>query len=314
MLVGRYAPSPTGALHLGNLRTAVAAWAHARASGGRFLLRVEDLDPPRVQPGSEAQQLADLRALGIDWDEPVLRQSERSAEYEEHFSRLARSGAAYRCFCSRRDVAEALSAPHAPADPLLRYPGTCAALDPAEAERRAEAGEQHCWRLRVEQAPADFVDAFAGSLERDCLRRAGDFVVRRADGLFAYQFACALDDGLSGVTHVLRGGDLLESGPRQAWVLGRLDLPAPEYLHIPLLRAADGRRLSKRDGDDDLAGLARRGLDASAVLGLLAATLGFAEPGERPVPMEIVRRFDLAAIPRGDFLLDEAFIARWADP
>jgi glutamyl-tRNA synthetase len=299
-LTGRYAPSPTGALHLGNLRTALAAWLDARSRRGRFLLRVEDLDTPRVRPGCAGQQLADLRAIGIDWDDEPWVQSRRAAEYARWFDRLPAPDRVYRCFCSRRDVQEALSAPHA--DPgRTGYPNTCRALDHAAAGERAASGAQHCWRLRVPDEPVVVHDRLAGELAFDLGREGGDFVVRRADGLFAYQFACALDDALSGVTDVVRGADLLDSAARQTVVLESLGLAVPVYAHLPLMRGPDGRRLSKRDGDDDLRALAARGLDATGVAAYLGWTLGACARGERAAPAAMVARFDPDKIPRHEF-------------
>jgi len=295
MIVGRYAPSPTGALHLGNLRTALAAWAFARSRGGRFLLRVEDLDRPRVLAGAEQTQLDDLRALGIDWDDEPLRQSERDAVYRDALDRLRAADAAFPCFCSRKDIRMAASAPHAE-DAVAGYPGTCRRLSADEAANRVAAGEQHCWRLRTEGAPATFDDGFAGSV---AVPLAGDdFVVCRADGLFAYQLACAVDDAVSGVTEILRGDDLLDSGARQAWLLSRLNLPVPAYFHIPLMLGPDGARLSKRRGSDDLAGFLAKGADATAVRSYLAWTLGQCERGERLAPEQLAARFAVERIPR----------------
>jgi glutamyl-tRNA synthetase len=306
---GRYAPSPTGALHLGNLRTAVAAWCSARARGLRFLLRIEDLDGPRCRPGHEATQLEDLRQLGIDWDEPPLRQSERSAVYTAHLERLVALRLAYPCFCSRREIRESVSAPHGPAG--AAYPGTCARLDPAEAAARIARGDQHCWRLRVDQAPATFFDAFVGEVPIDLRAAGGDFVIRRADGLFAYQMACAVDDALSGVTEVVRGDDLLDSGARQAYLLACLRLPVPLYRHLPLVHAADGTRLAKRLGSQDLRGLLARGHDLGAIIGWMAWSLGHAEPGERLDLPALAARWDWRRVPRTPVAWDEQTLAAW---
>lgn len=295
--MGRYAPSPTGALHLGNLRTALAAFAHIRRRAGRFLLRIEDLDTPRVRSDTIPTQLRDLEALGIEWDEAPLRQSERAARYADALSKLTESGKAYPCFCSRKDIRLALSAPHR-SDRIQGYPGTCSALPSEEAAERIAAGEQHAWRLRVDDAPRVFEDGFAGRCPVDLPSECGDFVVRRGDGLFAYQLACALDDAHSGVTEVLRGADLLDSGARQAWLLESLGLPVPRYFHIPLLHGANGERLSKRDGADDLAACLARGFDVAAVRGYLAWTLGQCERGERIAMEDLCARFDLQRIPR----------------
>lgn len=309
---GRYAPSPTGSLHLGNLRTALAAYLSARARGGRFLLRVEDLDAARSRPELIPEQLATLEALGIEWDEDPLQQSLRAAVYEEHFFRLRAAGLVYPCFCSRKDVAAALSAPHAP--PGNVYPGTCAGLPRTVAEERIARGAQHAWRLRVQQAPKSLLDGFAGEFRHDLEREGGDFILRRADGFFAYQFACALDDGLSGVTEVLRGADLLDSGLRQAYVLACLGLPAPRYCHIPLMLDEEGGRLSKRRGSADLRAFTQAGLDATAVRSYLAHTMGLCSAGERPAMGELVRRWDLRRIPRADVLFSQQTLAAFGAP
>ncbi|MEQ8820967.1 MAG: tRNA glutamyl-Q(34) synthetase GluQRS [Sumerlaeia bacterium] len=297
-VIGRYAPSPTGALHLGNLRTALAAYCSALSQGGHFLLRVEDLDRPRVVEGSEALQIADLRALGIEWEPQVLRQSERDAVYEDAFEGLRRNGYVYPCFCSRRDIREALSAPHVEDRGPNAYPGTCESLSDDEAQSRIAVGEQHSWRLRVAGAPRLFEDRFAGRCEIDLWQEGGDFVIRRADGLYAYQLACAVDDALSAVTEVVRGADLLVSGARQAYLIQCLGHPVPAYAHIPLMLGEDGRRLSKRFGAEDLRHFFGQGFDGEAIRSYLAFTLGILELGERASMEDISRRFDTKKIPR----------------
>jgi glutamyl-tRNA synthetase len=310
MGAGRYAPSPTGTLHLGNLRTAVAACLSARSRSNRFLLRIEDLDGPRCRPEFVVRQLDDLAALGIRWDEEPLRQSDRAPVYTEHFQRLVDRRLVYPCFCSRKEIQEALSAPHGPA--ASAYPGTCAAIPWPEAQRRIDAGEQHGWRLRVQQAPKSFLDGFAGEVPLDLARDGGDFIVRRADGLLAYHFACAVDDALSGVSEVLRGADLLDSGLRQAHLLACLGLPVPRYCHIPLMLGPDGRRLAKRVGSEDLTGLLSRGHDLTAIASYLVYTLGAAGRGERLTLEQAVPRWDLARVPRHDIVFDEAELRHFA--
>jgi glutamyl-tRNA synthetase len=306
MIVGRYAPSPTGSLHLGNLRTALAAWASARSRGGRFLLRIEDLDGDRCRPELQARQLEDLRTLGIDWDEEPLVQSQRLDVYTTQFEKLKRFRLVYPCFCSRRDIAEAASAPHGPGPGV--YPGTCAGLTAAEAQSRIDAGAQHCWRLRVEAAPVVFFDAWSGEHRIDLKTEGGDFVVRRADGWFAYQLACAVDDAVTGVTEVVRGRDLLDSGARQAWLLDRLGLAVPRYLHIPLFMGADGTRLAKRIGSEDLSGHLSRGFDAEGVRSYLGWTLGLCAPGERITMEEVASRWDWRRVATDDFRHQDAVL------
>lgn len=298
--VGRYAPTPSGSLHLGNLRTAVAAWCSIRSRNGRFLLRIEDLDRQRCRREFEVAQLEDLRTLGIDWDEDPVRQSDRDGIYEEQFNKLVGRRLAYPCFCSRKEIREALTAPHGPAGNV--YPGTCATIPHQDAMERIAAGEQHCWRLRVDQAPKAFLDGFRGEVSLDLSMEGGDFVIRRADGFFGYQLACAVDDALSGVTEVLRGDDLLDSGVRQAYLLACLDLPVPRYLHIPLVVGRDGRRLAKRLGSEDLRGLLNAGLTIRDIVTWIGRSLGLLSDGEiASHSSELVTRWDLRAIPREPF-------------
>jgi len=303
--VGRYAPSPTGALHLGNLRTALAAWAWARSRGGKFLLRIEDLDGPRVKPHAEERQRGDLQRLGIEWDKEQSRQSSRTDAYTLALGRLGAMGYAYPCFCSRKDIEAAASAPHGE-EGSVRYPGMCANLDEKAAEARVRAGRQHAFRVRVERAPKEWHDEFCGDFAADLENLGGDFVVRRADGLFAYQLACALDDACDGINEVLRGADLLESAPRQAWLLKLLDCRVPSYAHIPLLLGENGVRLSKRDGADDLGAFLSAGYDATAIRSYLAHTLGQCEAGERVSAAELARRFDLSKVPRNQVQVSRA--------
>ena len=221
-MTGRFAPSPTGDLHVGNLRTALLAWLFARSAGGRFLMRMEDLDFGRVRPGVEERQLADLRAVGVDWDGPVVRQSERLSLYEDALARLD----TYPCYCTRAEIREAVSAPHGP---VGAYPGTCRDLTSAERAAREAAGRPPALRVKAD-----------GEVD--------DFVVRRGDGAFAYNLAVVVDDADMGVDQVVRGDDLLDSTPRQAWLARALGLPEPEYVHMPLVLGPDGARLAKRHG------------------------------------------------------------------
>nr|WP_120492715.1 tRNA glutamyl-Q(34) synthetase GluQRS [Corynebacterium lactis] len=243
---GRYAPSPTGRLHLGNLRTAVLAWAHARAQGGRFIVRIEDIDRQRSRPEHEAQQLADLEAIGIDWDGTPVRQSERSDLYESALARLADAGLTYPCFCTRREILAASSAPHGVPG---QYPGTCRLLsDDTLAARRAEfaaAGRRPSIRLKAQVREGTACDEIHGEVRAPI----DDFILQRADGMWAYNLAVVVDDAEQGVTEVVRGDDLMASAPRQAYLAGLLGYPAPTFVHVPLVVNAEGRRLSKRDGD-----------------------------------------------------------------
>ncbi len=293
---GRFAPSPTGPLHLGSLRTALAAWLFARSQAARFLLRVEDLDPQRSRPEFERAQLADLRALGLDWDGDVVRQSERLPLYEDALRRLDDGDRLYPCFCTRAEIREAASAPHGDL-PEGAYPGTCRELSAAERHARERAGRPAALRVRAQAARIEFDDRLLG-------RQAGivdDFVVRRADGVPAYQLAVVVDDAAQGIGEVVRGADLADSTPRQILLARWLALPVPAYAHVPLVLASDGRRLAKRDGSATLAG---RDGPTAATLALLAHSLGLAVGRDQvAAPAELVPEFDPARLPREPVIL-----------
>lgn len=260
--VDRYAPSPTSDLHLGNLRTALAGWLLARSSGGRWLMRVEDLDRDRVRaaPGVEQRQLRDLLSLGLEWDGEVVRQSERLERYRDAVATLP----TYECFCTRREIAEASSAPH---DGYRPYPGTCRGLSAAErAARRAE--RRPALRVAADAATFTVEDVHAGTVSGV----VDDFVVVRGDGQFAYNLAVVVDDIAMGVTHITRGADLLSSAPRQGWLTRQLGGTPARYAHIGLVVGPDGRRLAKRDGAVTMADLP--GLAPSDVLAELSSSLG----------------------------------------
>ena len=237
-LIGRFAPSPTGSLHLGSLAAAVASWLFARAKNGRWLVRIEDIDTPRVVPGSAGEILEALRRYGLDWDGEVVWQSQRTQLYEESLQRLRATGLVYDCACSRADLQRAASAPLG-AEAI--YPGTCRnGLPPGKAARAI--------RFRAPDETIAFDDLLLGSVEENVARDTGDFVVRRADGLFAYQLAVVVDDAEQGITQVARGVDLLDSTARQIALQRALGYPTPEYAHIPLVTNPDGSKLGKRDG------------------------------------------------------------------
>jgi glutamyl-tRNA synthetase len=310
---GRFAPSPTGALHLGNARTALLSWLAVRAAGGAYVMRVEDLDRPRVRPGLEARILDELRWLGLDWDEgpdvggPAgpYRQSERAGRYADALARLRAAGHAYPCFCSRAEIALAARAPHGPTDEGPRYPGTCRELDPAETARRS-ATRAPAWRLRVPEGPVSFEDLVHGVCTRDVAAETGDFVIARADGIAAYQLAVVVDDDAMGITDVVRGDDLLASTARQLLIYRALGLAAPRFAHVPLVVGEDGARLAKRHGALSVAELRARGADPRAVMGLLAELSGLAAAGARPWPGALVPGFDLARVPRAPAVLTAA--------
>jgi glutamyl-tRNA synthetase len=284
---GRYAPSPTGELHLGNLRTAIVAWLFARSTDRRFLLRIEDLDAARVRPGMAEQQLADLTALGVRFDGDPVVQSQRLDAYREALLKLA--DRTYECFCSRREIAEAASAPHGL---VARYPGTCRNL--TEEERvNLRLRRQPALRLRGEGAMQTVHDLLHG----DVTAEVDDVVLQRNDGVPAYNLAVVVDDALSGVDQVVRGDDLLPAAATQAFIAELLGHRPPTYAHVPLAVNAEGRRLAKRDGAVTLPELAARGVNADAVLALIAESLKLAPPGESVTLDLMLERFDPGRLP-----------------
>lgn len=298
-MTGRFAPSPTSALHLGNLRTALVAWLMARSSGRRFVLRIEDLDTQRVAAaaGIARRQVADLAAIGLDFDGEPLWQSTRADAYAAALFRLG--PLVYECYCTRREIAEAAVAPHAAGH--RPYPGTCRELDEAERARR-RAIRPPALRVRADAAVATVHDEWAGAVSGV----VDDFVLVRNDGVPAYNLAVVVDDLAQGVDQVVRGDDLLASSPRQAWLSLQLGGTTPGYAHVPLAVNPAGARLAKRDGAVSLADLAGVGWSAPAVLGLLATSLGLAAPGELLTPGRLLARFDPAVLPRTPWVVDPA--------
>ncbi|MDQ0925891.1 glutamyl-tRNA synthetase [Pseudarthrobacter sp. W1I19] len=261
---GRFAPSPSGELHVGNLRTAILAWLFARSSCRNFLLRVEDLD--RARSGAEAEQLRDLAAIGVTWDGDVVRQTARGPLYSAAISRLQAAGLTYECFCTRREIQEAPSAPHAPQG---AYPGTCRNLDPAELEFKRST-RPAAVRLRAGVAEYSVHDVLHGAYTGV----VDDFVLRRNDGVTAYNLAVVVDDAEQGIDQVVRGDDLLPSTPRQAYLASLLNIPEPEYAHVPLVVNSGGARLAKRDGAVTLRDLALAEIPSDAVRDRLLESLG----------------------------------------
>ena len=297
---GRYAPSPTGDLHLGNASTALLAWLSVRAAGGTFVLRVEDLDAPRARPGAVERCLEDLAWLGLDWDEGPDRggpfgpyvQSTRRAGYDDAFERLRAAGGVYPCFCSRKDAAAAASAPQEPGDEAP-YSGRCRDLPAADAEARIAEGRRHAWRFRIEGDAPGFDDRVLGPVPP---RALGDFVVRRSDGIPAYQLAVVVDDAAMEMGEVVRGNDLLASTPRQLMLYRALGLPPPVFAHVPLWLGPDGARLSKRHEGITLRELREGGLGPAALVGRLAHRLGLRETAEPCHPPDLVPGFSLALL------------------
>lgn len=310
---GRFAPTPSGRMHLGNVFSALVAWLSARSAGGEIVLRIEDLDPRAQHSGVADTLMRDLEWLGLTWDEGPFWQTERVEIYGEAIERLDAMGLTYPCFCTRADL-RAASAPHA-SDGALVYTGTCRALTEDEVARRALTRPPST-RLRVPEAddPAgtiEFVDLAYGPQREVLARDCGDFLIRRSDGVVAYQLAVVVDDALMGVNQVVRGHDLLPSCARQTYIARLMGWQPPEYGHVPLLVAPDGRRLAKRDRDLDLGALRERGVSAARITGALAALVGLIEPGLDATPDELVPLFswDKIAAHREDVVIDDAFLS-----
>lgn len=305
-IVGRYAPSPSGRMHLGNLLCCLLAWLSAKSKGGQVLLRIEDLDTMRC-PRIYADAIEDdLRWLGLaaDGPTPPVYQSERSDLYQEYFDRLAAAGLVYPCFCSRSQL-HAASAPHR-ADGQVVYAGTCRGLTPLEVAEKIKS-RAPAWRVKVPAEEIAFEDGHLGRYAENLAADCGDFYLRRADGVFAYQLAVVVDDALMGVSEVVRGADLVSSTPRQLWLYRTLGLPAPEFYHLPLLLAADGRRLSKRDGDQSLEHL-RSVYAPEEIIGRLAFVCGLQQKPTPRTPAELAADFDWRKVPKTDlFLPDDLF-------
>ena len=302
--IGRLAPSPTGALHLGNVRTFMVAWLRARQAGGKLILRTEDLDHPKHKAGAAAQAIEDLRWLGFDWDEEHV-QSSRTELYAAAIRKLCDKGLAYPCVCSRRDVEAAQSAPHD--GDQLHYPGTC--RDRFAAWKDALAYLNHdlqggglqrlpCWRVRVpEGSVISFEDVFAGRYSMDVGARLGDFPLARDENGAGYALAVVVDDADMGVTEVVRGDDLLPATPQQILLYRALRLQPPDFFHVPLVVGADGRRLAKRHGDTRIAAFRESGMSAEEIVGYLAWTLGII-PNRKPSVLEsLVTDFNPRRIP-----------------
>lgn len=295
----RFAPSPSGRLHLGNARSALLGWLQARAAGGEFLLRIEDLDPDRTSAEAIDGIYEDLGWLGLDWDGPVLKQSDRSAAYAAALSTLEAAGRIYPCWCSRAEISRAASAPHLGEDGP-RYPGTCAHGASPKADRAPAL------RFRVAPGETAFADEVHGRFALDVHAAVGDFVVRRADGVASYQLAVVVDDAAQGVTDVLRGDDLLSSTPRQLQLYQALKLPPPRFAHVPLLVDWEGKRLSKREGGLTVAALRAAGRTPEEVVGWLARWSGLGN-GEPVKASELVSGFSLSRVTR------EAAVVREGD-
>ena len=291
---GRFAPSPSGRMHLGNLWSCLLAWLAARSAGGEIVLRLEDLDPDRCRREYCDQIMRDLEWLGLDWDGQPVYQSERTASYAAAFRELEGQGLIYPCFCTRAERLAA-SAPHQ-SDGTAVYNGRCARLT---TEERAELSKSRrpAWRVRVPEKTITFCDLLQKNYREDLKRECGDFILRRSDGVFAYQLAVVVDDAIMGVNQVVRGRDLLSSTPRQLWLQDRLGLPHPEYGHLPLLLAPDGRRLAKRDRDLEL-GRLQEEYTAPQLVGLLAHAARLTDRPEAATPQELLPLFSWEKLPK----------------
>lgn len=313
MIRARLAPSPTGALHLGNARTFLVAWLAARQAGGQIALRIEDIDGPRVKPETIAGAIHDLRWLGLDWDEgpdvggafgPYL-QTERLELYRAALDQLRRADLVYPCVCTRGDIQRAASAPHA-GEEGPRYPGTCRGrfADGDEAERAT--GRSPAWRLRVASGSRRVVDQFLGVRDFDVAEQVGDFVVWKGSGTPAYQLAVVVDDLAMCISQVVRGDDLWASTPRQLLLYEALGATPPQFWHLPLVVGPDGLRLAKRHGDTRIATFRERGVPAERLVGLLATWCGLAEAGAECRPRDLIERFAWSRLPRERIVCDEA--------
>ncbi|HLO04347.1 MAG TPA: tRNA glutamyl-Q(34) synthetase GluQRS [Symbiobacteriaceae bacterium] len=312
---GRFAPTPSGLLHIGNARTALLAWLQVRQAGGQFLLRMEDIDRPRSRADVAEQILVDLRWLGLHWDEgpdvggPVgpYTQNGRLNLYEEALERLEAKGLLYPCFCSRAELLAVASAPHGLASEGPAYPGTCRSLSPAERAAKALT-KQPSLRFRMPDEGTAFDDLAQGAQSFPG-GAGGDFVVRRADGIWGYQLAVVLDDGLMGITDVLRGADLLDSTPRQIRLFEALGLPVPRFAHVPLLLGPDGARLAKRHGAVSVTAMRAAGTAPERVIGYLGFISGLLDRPEPVTAAELVPLFDLAKVGREPVQVEPAHLA-----
>ena len=311
--VGRFAPSPSGKLHLGNLFCSLLAWLSAKQQGGKVILRIEDLDRERSRVEYVRQAEEDLRFLGLFWDEGGTAggqdyfQSNRDAYYEELLNKLKKQGLVYPCFCTRAEL-HAANAPHASdGDPV--YSGKCRNLS-SETVKKLQESRVLALRLKVPAEMISFTDGHYGEISQNLERDCGDFILRRSDGIFAYQLAVVADDAAMGVTQVVRGRDLLSSTPRQIYLYRLLDFPVPEFAHTPLLLAPDGRRLSKRDRDVSLDALKERGFSGEDIVGRLAFLAGLLDMPRPITPTELIPFFDWKKVPKEDICLPKNLFFR----
>ena len=297
--VGRFAPSPSGRMHLGNVFSALLAWLSVRSQGGTFVLRIEDLDPQRCRPEYADGVRRDLEALGLTWDKEQMPQSLRTEAYAAQFARLTEKGLVYPCYCTR-DELHAASAPHA-SDGTPIYAGTCRNLTEAE---REEKSRRPAWRLMVPDREYGIADRLQGTYKENLAADCGDFIIRRSDGVYAYQLAVTTDDIAGGITEVVRGRDLLSSSPRQTYLYELFGAQAPEYCHVPLLVTPEGRRLSKREQDLSLEELLGR-LHPEELIGALLHACGVLEHREAISAADAAKRFDWSRVNPADVVLTQ---------
>ena len=300
--VGRFAPTPSGRMHLGNVFAALIAWLSVRAKGGGFVLRMEDLDTQRTSAEFAETLRQDLLWLGLTWDVETPPQSLRGPVYDRYFDRLQEMGLLYPCYCTRSQLHN-VNAPHL-SDGTYVYPGTCRDLTPRQ---QAAFGRDPAWRVKVPDREYALTDLGRGPFRQNLSTDCGDFVVRRADGVYVYQLAVTVDDGEAGVTEVVRGMDLLGSTPRQMYLQELFGFPHPTYGHVPMLLSPDGRRLSKRDRDLDL-GVLKNRLSAEKLLGILAASAGILEKAQAISAKELAAEFSWEKLRREDICLDSAIL------
>lgn len=303
MATGRFAPSPTGDLHLGNLRTALAAWLFARHEGSEFLVRMEDLDRVQASRDHERSQLADLAALGLDWDGDVVRQSDRFERYEAAIAELTDAGLTYPCYCTRREIREAAAAPHGEALPDGAYPGTCRELTAVQRSRHEADGRPAALRLLGPGVEVEVLDDLLGPVRA----LVDDVVLRRNDGVPAYNLAVVVDDAAQGVEQVVRADDLASSAPRQRHLATLLGLAPVRYAHVPLVLGASGQRLAKRDGAVTLADQRALGRTPEQVCGLFAASLHLAPQAaarDGLAPADLVEGFEPGQLSREPWTVD----------
>lgn len=314
-IVGRFAPTPSGFLHLGNVFCSLLAWLYAKKSGGKIVLRIEDLDPQRCSVQKADALARELEWLGLTWDEGAYVsqdsasyfQSTRTDIYAYYFAKLEAQGLVYPCFCSRGEL-HAAEAPHA-SDGRIIYAGTCRELTQAERAAKAKI-RRPAWRVRVSDGPISFTDAHYGAQSYRLSEECGDFILRRSDGVYAYQLAVVVDDALMGVTQVVRGCDLLSSTPMQLYLYKLLGFTPPAFCHIPLLTDADGRRLAKRDGDLEISMLRKAYGTPEPVIGLLAYLAGQLPKPEALSSAELLKLFDARKIPRHNIVVPRELICQ----